>query len=335
LKRTPQVSLFHSREWLEALRQTYGYQPIVFTTSPPSADLANAIVFCQIESWLTGRRLVSLPFSDHCELLVDRPEDLSILMAAIDEELEKGKWRYVEARPLASIPGRANQRAAKIYYHHQMNLAPSIDELFRNLHKDSIQRKIRKAEREKLDYQEGTTDSLLDSFYELLVLTRRRHCVPPQPKRWFRTLRDCFGSALKIRIATKQGKPIAGMLTIRHKDCLIYKYGGSDPRFGTLGGMHLLYWKSIQEAKNDGLKSFDLGRSDAHQAGLITFKRRWGADESKLTYWRLGGSRESDTSHTFDLLRENWKSRLAKYVFANMPTSLLPAVGSLLYKHIG
>ena len=335
MKRTPQASLFHSREWLEALRQSYGYQPVVFTTSAPSEGLANGIVFCQVESWLTGRRLVSLPFSDHCELLVERPEDLCALMTAIEEERTNGKWRYVEVRPLAPVPGRANEAAATIYYHHQLNLAPSIDELFRNFHKDSIQRKIRRAQREALDYEEGTTDPLLDSFYELLVSTRRRHCVPPQPKQWFRILRDCFGSALKIRISSKQGRPVAGMLTIRHKDSLIYKYGGSDPRFGSLGGMHLLYWKSIQEAKKDGLKSFDLGRSDAHQAGLITFKRRWGADESKLTYWRFGSSRQSDTSHRFDLCHENWKSRLAKHVFANVPTSLLPTVGRLLYKHVG
>lgn len=333
--RAPQASLFHSREWLEALRRTYGYQPIVFTTSPPSARLANGIVLCRVESWLTGRRLVSLPFSDHCELLVDGPEEMSLLMTAIEEELQQGKWRYVEARPLTSIPSAANQHPAKVYYHHQLNLAPCLAHLFNRFHKDSIQRKIRRAERELLGYQEGTTDSLLDSFYELLVHTRRRHSVPPQPKKWFQILKDCLGNALKIRIATRHGKPIAGMITIRHKDCLIYKYGGSDPRFRTLGAMHLLYWKSIQEAKNCGLKSFDLGRSDAHQTGLVTFKRRWGSEESKLTYWRLGSSATSDTSHAFDLCRNSWKVRLARRVFAQIPPSFLPTVGSLLYKHVG
>src|SRR5271156_2192220 len=36
--RHPNASAFHQRGWLEALSRTYGYKPIVFTTSPPSAE---------------------------------------------------------------------------------------------------------------------------------------------------------------------------------------------------------------------------------------------------------------------------------------------------------
>src|SRR5215467_14482639 len=71
VEKHPHASVFHSVAWLQALRNTYGYEPVVFTTSPPHAELTNAMVFCRIESWLTGRRLVSLPFSDHCEPLCD------------------------------------------------------------------------------------------------------------------------------------------------------------------------------------------------------------------------------------------------------------------------
>lgn len=336
LNRTPEASLFHSREWLRALQQAYGYEPVVFTTSAPGEELANGIVFCQVDSWLTGKRLVSVPFSDHCDLLVPLSADMRVLMKSIEEELRLGNWSYVEVRPTKgqNLNG-ISCRSGQTYYHHQLNLGPSLDEIFRNLQKSSIQRKIQKAERENVDYEEGTSERFLDAFYGLLVCTRRRHCVPPQPKKWFRILINCFGRALKIRIASKDGRPIAAMLTIRHKDSLVYKYGGSHPRFRNLGGMHLLYWKSIQEAKNNGLRSFDLGRTDAHQQGLITFKRRWGADESALTYWRFTRSRESDTSHMFDVCRTNWKVRLAKRAFGSLPTSILPAVGGLLYKHVG
>src|ERR1700674_839023 len=76
LHRHPDASIFHTPGWLEALRRTYGYQPVVFTTSPPTQELANGLLFCCIDSWFTGRRLVSLPFSDHCEPLTDNPENL-------------------------------------------------------------------------------------------------------------------------------------------------------------------------------------------------------------------------------------------------------------------
>src|SRR5437764_1903006 len=79
LKRHPRASVFHTTAWLEALRRTYGYEPVVYTTTPSGLDLTNALVFCRVESWLTGRRLVSLPFADHCEPLLDGPGDLAPL----------------------------------------------------------------------------------------------------------------------------------------------------------------------------------------------------------------------------------------------------------------
>src|ERR1700693_4673560 len=66
IKKHPAASVFHSREWLSALRLAYGYEPVVYTNCEPSAELTSGIVFCKVRSWLTGRRLVSLPFSDHC-----------------------------------------------------------------------------------------------------------------------------------------------------------------------------------------------------------------------------------------------------------------------------
>jgi hypothetical protein len=35
------------------------------------------LVFCRVRSWLTGRRSISLPFSDHCEPLVESHEALA------------------------------------------------------------------------------------------------------------------------------------------------------------------------------------------------------------------------------------------------------------------
>jgi hypothetical protein len=229
LGRQSRASLFHSPEWLAALRQTYGYEPIVFTTTRPGSDLQNGIVFCRVESWLTGRRLVSLPFSDYCQPLVEGKENLEILIAAVEQELRTGNWRYVEMRPLeATVPTSHSCQAAAIYSHHHLDLSPDIETLFGNFHKSSIQRKIRRAEREGVVYRDGSSESLIDTFYELLVHTRRRHRVPPQPKKWFRSLMENFGELLKIRIALKDEKPIATMLTIRYKDTLVYKYGGSD-----------------------------------------------------------------------------------------------------------
>src|SRR5436853_1814942 len=94
VQRHPRASVFHTPGWLEALRRTYGYEPIVYTTSPPRAELTNGLVFCRVRSWLTGNRVVSLPFSDHCEALVDKAEDLDCLLESLEREAKSDGWKY-------------------------------------------------------------------------------------------------------------------------------------------------------------------------------------------------------------------------------------------------
>lgn len=100
IERHPDASIFHSTAWLEALRRTYGYEPLVVTTSGINERLLNGIVLCRVRSWATGSRLVSLPFSDHCEPLVDDRRDLETLITFLKAEVERGRYRYLEMRPL-------------------------------------------------------------------------------------------------------------------------------------------------------------------------------------------------------------------------------------------
>jgi lipid II:glycine glycyltransferase (peptidoglycan interpeptide bridge formation enzyme) len=334
VKRHPRGSVFHSRPWLDALRRTYGYEPVAYTTTAPGNPLQDGAVFCRVESRLTGRRLVSVPFSDHCDLLVNQPEDLAVFANGLERELQKENWRYIEIRPLhqTEIVNGLGQSSA-LYTFHQLDLRPDLETLLGNCHKSSTQRKIQRALREGLVYTEGSGESLLNDFYRLLVLARQRHRLPPQPKSWYRNLTESFGRDLKIRLALKDGRPVAGMLTLRYKDTLVYKNGGSDSRFHNLGAMHLLYWESIRDAKNLGLRTFDLGRTDAEQAGLIKFKSRWGAEQSTLTYTRFATKGRSQ--HIFDQNGSAWKMRLLKHAFAVAPRRLLPALGTFLYKHAG
>ena len=101
LDRHPAASIFHSPGWLSALRQTYGYEPFVVTTSP-GPTLENGLVVCRVKGW-TSRRLVSLPFSDHCDPLVDGSDDLSEMLAHVAGEARTAGWRSVELRPRAVV----------------------------------------------------------------------------------------------------------------------------------------------------------------------------------------------------------------------------------------
>jgi hypothetical protein len=52
LERNPTASVFHREGWLQALRRTYGYEPIVFTTSQIGATLTNGLLSARIVTGL-------------------------------------------------------------------------------------------------------------------------------------------------------------------------------------------------------------------------------------------------------------------------------------------
>ena len=329
----PRSSVFHSTNWLSALQNTYGYEPFVVTTSPPNAPLTNGLVFCRIRSGLTGCRLVSLPFSDHCEPLVSNPgEPGDLLFDAMymhmKQQVRHGEWKYIELRPVVYEPSSHTELSRGIkYFVHRLDLRPSARELFCNFHKDCVQRKIRRAEREKLQFEEGTSEELLRKFYRLLVMTRRRQYLPPQPLKWFRGLIASFGNDLKIRVASKDGVAVASTLTLTHKKTVVYKYGCGDAAFNRLGGTALLFWKTIQDAKEHGFEELELGRSDVDNLGLIAFKEHWGATRTLISYW----SYPPESTE----LPSVWKHTLARHLVPTLPDIALETIGKLLYKHIG
>lgn len=325
----PDASIFHTRGWLQALQRTYGYQPVAFTLSPPGHRLTNAVPFCQVSSWLTGQRLVSLPFSDHSTPLVEHAGQLSALLDGLQEQRRRRKWSYIEMRPADSIRGYcAAFGANKAFCLHKLDLRPSLDDIFHNFHKDCVQRKIRRALREGLTCEEGRSASLVESFYRMLLTTRRKHGIPIQPADWFYNLMACLGDSAKISVALKDGHPVAGILTLRHKQSLVYKYGCSDRRFSNLGGTQLLLWNAIQEAKAEKLCEFDMGRSDFGNSGLVVFKDRWGADRTSLVYLRC-------PMRVLNSISEATQSSLGKYLWSRVPDSVLAAAGRVLYKYMG
>jgi hypothetical protein len=333
LDQHPRASVFHSVPWLHTLHTTYGFEPIVYTTSPPGADLRNGIVFCRVESWITGRRLVSLPFSDHCEPLVDSTTELESMLAYLQAERRSGGWKYIEIRPaICSLKETSSPdgfQPFKKYYLHTIGLDPQMDQLVRRFHKTSVQQRLRGAERNGLRYECGRSDFLLEKFYALLLLARRRHQVPPQPREWFRNLRDRMGDALQIHLASHGNTPVAAVLTIRFKNTAVYKYGGSNQAYHRIGSVPFVLAKAIGDAKSNGAQIFDLGRSDYDNLGLIQFKNNWASTATFMNYWRFPAlARESS-------MAEGRSPKLAKRVFQSLPDSVLKLAGEILYRHVG
>jgi hypothetical protein len=313
------------------LKRTYRYEPLAFTTAATAEELRTALVGCEIRSWLTGSRLVSLPFSDHCDVLTDDVNHLDALLSRLDAECSTRHWKYIELRPAeGAIPGVSGYKITGRFILHRLDVRAEIDVLFGRLHKSTTQRKIRRAEREGVEYREGCSGELLREFYRLLVLTRQRHGLPPQPFAWFHNLAACLGEKMKVRIASYRGQAIAAMVTLRHGATLTYKYGASDAAWHQLGGVHLLFWNAIQDAHDLGCVTLDLGRTDVDDDGLATFKERWGAVGVPLCYWRFETGAPGTTTSARD-----WLAGFGAQTARRVPARVRTAAGRVLYRHFG
>jgi lipid II:glycine glycyltransferase (peptidoglycan interpeptide bridge formation enzyme) len=305
---------------------------MVFTTSAPTGELRDGLVFCRISSWVTGRRLVSLPFSDHCELLCDSPDNLGFLIRYLKTTLQRGDWRYLEIRPIDQnfLPtaDKDGLMPAASYFLHVIDLRPDLRDVFQRLDKDSVQRRINRAEQAGLIEKCGTSKDLLKDFYTLFLLTRGRHRVPPTPYAWFQNLIRHQGKALEIRLACQGKTPIAAILTLRFRHTVYFKYGCADSRFNKFGGMPWLLWRAIQAGKANGATRLDMGRTEEENTGLLTFKNHWVAQPQRLVYWRFP---QMPSAHSAN----GWKLKMAKRVFSSMPSKLRMLAGGLIYRHIG
>jgi len=325
----PSASVFHDRGWLRALARTYGYQPLVITTANATEALQNGIVLCRVSSWITGTRLVSLPFSDHCEPLLENIGQLPEFISWMRKECDLQAGRYVELRPTSGdLVGGCGLEPSCSYWFHELDLRQTLDQLFRHLHDNSIRRKVVRAEREGLSYEAGQSTQLFDEFYGLLMATRKRHKLLPQPRSWFRNLLEFMGDKLQIRVARKNGVPIAALLTLQHKSCVVYKYGCSDKRFHSLGGMPFLFWRLVEESKAWGANTIDFGRTDLNNKGLIIFKDRFGTSKKLITYYR-----HSKTSSRGVAAISN--SRVVQNILSSLPQAVSSTAGRLLYRHMG
>jgi len=157
----------------------------------PPEICKNGLVFCHVNSWLTGHRLVSLPFSDHCEPLCDSAKELNFLVRYLQSVAARQGWKYVELRPVDQ--GFAQNRdgsrfaVASKYFFHSLSLCPDLDQLFRGLDKDSVQRRIGRAERAGLEEKCGRSEELLKAFYSLSIATEAGITCQPCPTSGFKT----------------------------------------------------------------------------------------------------------------------------------------------------
>ena len=95
-------SFFHTSAWARVIVESYGYQPVYFVQWE-NTRLSSVMPFMDIASRLTGRRGVSLPFTDYCNPFGPGKESLREAVQAAIDYGRRSKWDYVEWRVTGNL----------------------------------------------------------------------------------------------------------------------------------------------------------------------------------------------------------------------------------------
>ncbi len=221
--------------------------------------------------------------------------------------------------------------ASKLFLQHDLDLRPGEAALFERCD-PAMRRAIRKAEKANLRIELSTTLESVETYYELHQLTRQKHGVPPQSRRFFRRLWAHVIQAGHgtVFIAWMDQRPAAGAIFLHFGKHSIYKFGASDPACQESRPNNLLLWRGVMEMKRQGAESLSFGRTSQDQDGLARFKRSFGAVESELRYAKYSYA----TSSFLEAAAES-SGGAASRLFRFCPKPVARMIGTLLYPHVG
>jgi hypothetical protein len=323
----PDYSFFLSTAWARVLSEAYGYKPMYFSVF--DGDRLRALLpLMEVRSFLTGKRGVSLPFSDFCEPVLDEKAFFPELLEAVIECGKGRDWKYLEIRGGQSLLPETPE--SETYLEHVLALMPdekkAVD-AFRN----STWRNVEKAVRNGVKVEVLNSPQALKDFYRLHCESRKRHGFPPQPFTFFRKIQEhILSHGLGwVVLAYHDGQVVSGNVYFHFGKKALYKYGASDKRYQHLRAANLAMYRGIKWYGDHGYTNLSFGRTDLQDEGLEQFKRGWGTTSSLIKYYRYDFPR-----HTF-LQGGSASKGVYTALFNKTPVWLLRAVGGALYRHMG
>jgi hypothetical protein len=326
LNKNDEFSIFLSSEWARVLVNSYKYKPFYLVLKKKD-ELGALIPFMEVRNILNQRSGVSLPFSDVCHPVITEKINPDKIIERTIEYAKHLGWHYIDFHGGEKLFGTATPSVE--YCGHRLELNHDINKTFSTF-RSNTRRNIRKALQSNVQIHINESSKLLDDFYYLHCLTRRRHGLPVQPYSFFRNIYDqIIAKDLGILMcALYQGKTIASAVFFHMGNRALFKFGASDMQYQHLRANNLLMWEAIKRYCKDGYKSFNFGRTDIDQEGLCRYKSGWGTTGYPIKYFRYNLKKEQ----FLEVNSTNFYSMI-KIIFGKMPIGLPKNLSRLFYKH--
>lgn len=267
----PDATPFHRPMWSRAVAKGCGQRAHYLI-----AD-RGVLPLTEIRSPLFGSALVSVGFGVDGGILADDDATAAALAEEAWHLAQRLGCPTMELRGGPAPDGWAEDR--QTYAGFVRELPPDPDAILA-----SIPRKQRAEVRKGLSLGlDMRVDHDLDAHYRVYSESVRNLGTPVFPRALFAAMLAEFGADADILTVSKDGRPLAGVLSLYHKETVYPYWGGGIFDARASRANEVMYYELMRHAVGRGCTRFDFGRSKVG-TGAFAFKKNWGFEPQPLRY---------------------------------------------------
>jgi FemAB-related protein (PEP-CTERM system-associated) len=321
---TPDATFFHMSGWRRVIEKAFGHRTF-YLVARRGGEVCGILPLTQIKSVLFGNSLISNAFCVQGGIVASESEAGERLRAEALRIAQQLKVDCVEFRAASGAPPPWQTKSG-LYAIFRRPLAADIETNFKSIPK-LRKKKIRKAINNGLTSQ---IDSGVERLHHVYAQSVRRLGTPVFSRRYFRLLKEAFGSSCEVLTVMHKSDPVASSMIFYFRNVMMTYYGGGDFEARNLAANDFMYWEIIRRGCERGAEVFDFGRSKIG-TGTYDFKCEWGFAPTPLTYeYFLRGSQKIPEINPL-----NPKYRLAIKLWQRLPLSITKLIGPGIVRSIG
>lgn len=326
----PQATAYHNFAWVESVEQAYRH-PNVSLIALDDDKVVGVLPVVKMQIPLSGQFLCSLPFCDLGHALADNEQVTTTLLEQLNILKDSSSAKKIEYRDTASSIAASTTRSDELQGKKVRMLLPlpETSEQLMEGFKAKLRSQIRKAEKNGLTYQLGTSPELLDAFYQILIHNMQKLGSPVHSKAWYEALRENYQNDLLISVVYTEKTPIGAAIVLRNANKACIPWASTLAEYNRLAPNMLLYWSLLKEVTDSGAKEFDFGRS-TYGEGTFKFKQQWGAQPLPLN-WYLPGQQPPPSEKQ---AKPGKLRKIVEQTWTRLPISVTTLVGPRIRKYI-
>jgi len=301
------------------MERALGHQCLSLAARDPEGRLAGVLPLVRVNSLLFGHYLVSMPFLNYGGPLGSETAVQALVAHAVGLA-QRDRVKLLELRSRGPLPIALPVSHRKVSV--LLDLTPGSPDTVWQALNGRLKGYVRRTQKAGVTVRIGLDQ--VGSFYE--VFSRHMHELgtPTHGRRLFETIAAVFPHDTWFGCAYYQGRPVAAGCGLRWGDEVEMTWASAVSCAPALRPNALLYWAFIERAAQQGLRTFNFGRSTPG-SGPHEFKRRWGGRDEPLWWYDLA-SRDGTTTPSPQDPGLAWGPRLWKRIPAGLARALGPTI---------